>query len=177
MSFRINVRHTPTSGRVLDFRRALFEFAAADPEGSVRDWVREAHRDVLPERSRSTLATVDQCREWLDHPELWSPFPDEIALERARHFDWDVIENLSHLEYQLLVEHLAQRYDPFDAEHGVVKGKTGARGGEWSMADEVTPDQVTARRQAFLDGTPEQRARLMESVERYLRRRKDKGAA
>ena len=42
--------------------------------------------------------TRDQIKNWINKPELWSPFLDEIALERALNGDKAVYDRLSNYE-------------------------------------------------------------------------------
>lgn len=56
-----------------------------------------------------------RIRYVLDRPDLWSPFVDSVALERAMEFDWSAIEILTVRESMILARHLYLRGDDFEA--------------------------------------------------------------
>ena len=96
---------------------------------------------------------------WLSQPETYSPFIDEVAVERAVNFDWDVIENLSRVEDAELIKRLAKHHDPLgllDLARGAVPHM---RGDEGDHSRHVPP-----RRQAFLRGTRARQSNMAQKV-------------
>lgn len=59
--------------------------------------------------------TEDEVLRWLRKPEKFSPFIDEIAMERAMEWEWRVYDNLSADEKIELYKRLANHPDPFGA--------------------------------------------------------------
>lgn len=132
--------------------RALLDDAQdqiADEEGKTLDEVR-----IRPFTGQTTLGTV---REWMEHPERYTPFVDETAIVRALAFDWGVIENLSDLEREVLVRQLAVLDDPFESQ-------------EARYRYEGAEDDRSERRKAFDRGTRQQKEALQAAVRRYRQR-------
>src|SRR5690625_25584 len=97
--------HNPVA---IEFRRNLYELAAAHPDRDPSMLGQDAW-EALEEKPRSkTMRSRANVEMYLSDPDKWSPFLDEIALERAIRFDWKVIDNLTPYEYQELVRRLSE---------------------------------------------------------------------
>jgi len=97
-------------------------------------------------------------RHWLDDPDRFSPHVDEIALELAMGFNWNVIAALTQTEYGMFLDRLDAMRDPFDVdtEDRTTDGSA-PRGGK-RLVD------ASRRRLAYLKGSPRQRYRLVEAL-------------
>src|SRR5690625_1530792 len=123
--------HSPVA---IEFRRNLYELAAAHPDRDPSMLGQDAW-EALEEKPRSkTMRSRANVEMYLSDPDKWSPFLDEIALERAIRFDWKVIDNLTPYEYQELVRRLSEMDDPWDY-HVSNSGwrKIAKSGGGWSQ--------------------------------------------
>src|SRR5674476_453597 len=103
-------------------------------------------------------ALARDVRHWLDDPDRFSPHVDEIALELAMGFNWDVIAALTQTEYGMFLDRLDAMRDPFDmdTEDRTTDGSA-PRGGK-RLVD------ASRRRLAYLKGSPRQRYRLVEAL-------------
>lgn len=70
-----------------------------------------------PKGESSRRPSNQKLQEWLENPAEWSPFVDEVAVERALGFDWGAIGNLSRLEAQAFLDRLIELEDPL-GEYG-----------------------------------------------------------
>lgn len=101
----MSLRH-PVTDEVLKARRLVYEWVLNDFED--RDpprfwWVGCAKELYLVTQSESR--SPETIRKWWDHPEKYSPYIDEVAMDRAfNDFDPKVIRNLSDLEWQTFIE-------------------------------------------------------------------------
>lgn len=91
--------------------------------------------------------------EWIASPEMFSPHIDEVAMDRAMDFDWDVIDNLTAAEYVELGRRFAAMGD-----YGEFEGEDRGMDGD--------PMSGSPRRQRFRRGTLTQRKRLQMAVDR-----------
>lgn len=165
----------------IEYRKHIFEIAAelveetgvsdvdeVDP-GEVARRYREATGDSS---SRTRPARVGRL---LADPARFSPFVDEVAVERALDFDWGAIERLSDVEWWEVVDRLAAMRDPWDLEESRVPlyaeasalGIAGDRNG--GMADlyparNEAVELVTSRRSRLLEGPEPLRSRLQAAV-------------
>lgn len=160
MSFRV----TSTSameGRSLDYRRALYEARTEDADIPLSDEeikrIRLEAWHAIGETGGKVRYSLAEVRRWLENPDLWSPFVDWIAIERALDFDWPVIESLTHLEYAIFIERIINLYDPLSQGYEF-KTNTQARVHE-------NQQSVLPRRQRYLAGTDDQRNRLNKAMD------------
>lgn len=65
-------------------------------------------------KKETGIADARRIRYVLDRPELWSPFVDMIAVDRAVEFDWRAIEALTVRESMILARLLYLRGDDFE---------------------------------------------------------------
>src|SRR5690606_8401342 len=109
-----------------------------------------------------------ESQRFLSDPGLYSPFVDEIAIERALAFDWDVIARLSMRETEVFYDRLAEMDDPFEdiASTHPIPRKQG------SGSTEI--DLETPRRKRWREGGDLWRDRIVSAV--YRRRRARKAA-
>src|SRR5690606_22271636 len=111
---------------------------------------------------------LGKIQRFLSDPGLYSPFVDEIAIERALAFDWDVIARLSMRETEVFYDRLAEMDDPFEdiAPTPPIPRKQGSGSTEIDLA--------TPRRKRWREGGDLWRDRIMSAV--YRRRRARKAA-
>lgn len=117
----------------------------------------EVTKTVGPQRERNTVRT------WLLETQKHSPFIDEIAVERALDFDWDVYERLTLEERREFYRRLAAMDDPFSEHHPLDFIFTSGKGGEW--LNEPHP-----RNLRFRAGTDRQRDTVRQAVQRARQR-------
>lgn len=169
--------HSPV---MVEFRRHLYELAAEQPDRDPSMLGREAW-DMLDEKPKSkSVRNRANVISYLSNPDKYSPFVDEIAVERALDFDWDVIANLTPLEWEVVVDRLARMYDPWDyhASNGGWR-KIAKSGGNWSKdlgGALPTIDITTARRRRFMSGGEKERRALQRRVFREVREREEREA-
>lgn len=96
-----------------------------------------------------------QIGSWLADPATHTPHLDEIALERALRFEWDVVEALSEAERDEWMRRLSAQIDPWD-------DALEARDNDGVLT------QASQRRMAWLEAPQEVRGRVSGAV---LRRR------
>lgn len=156
-------------------RCAIFdEYAELDfPElnDSMVRHLRRVGREAVAEKTGRPYS-VEVWREkpdgaiktWLETPEEWSPFIDEVAIGRALDFEESVIENLSRLEVAEFIGRLSEHPDPWEAE-SVNLGHGGYGGG---MIEETDPDVLgkSMRRQAWEALPRELREEILWAVQR-----------
>jgi len=107
----------------------------------------------------------ETIERWLDNPDRHSPHVDEIALELALGFDWDVISGLSLAEYDVLLNRLGAMCDPLG-------GNTQDRTTDEYEGSPTLMD-ISLRRLAYLKGSSKQRQRLALA----LARKRDRAVA
>lgn len=104
------VTKSPLRGDLARWRTAYdaaYDFDPDWPEnGLTLDLVQHVRRAVGASKTTSVW-------RWLRDPAKYSPYLDEIALERAMHWDWGAIDNLSYAERREFVERMARHSDPF----------------------------------------------------------------
>lgn len=110
---------------------------------------------------------LGKIQRFLSDPGLYSPFVDEIAIERALAFDWDVIARLSMRETEVFYDRLAEMDDPFEdiASTHLIPRKHGESG-----STEI--DLEGPRRKRWREGGDLWRDRIMSAVNRRRRARK-----
>lgn len=110
-----------------------------------------------------------KIRRFLSDPSLYSPFVDEIAIERALAFDWGVIARLSMRETEVFYDRLAAMDDPFEdaASTHLIPRKQGESG-----STEI--DLESPRRKRWLEGGDLWRDRIASAV--YRRQRAQRAA-
>lgn len=104
---------------------------------------------------------VSDVNRWLAEPERYSPFQDEVALDRAWHWDWPIVDNLTDWEWTLLIDRAARSDDPFGYKDSFVTKNTL----RFYPSEEYTRDH-TPRYSAWLSGTEQQRSRVERAVTR-----------
>jgi hypothetical protein len=104
----------------------------------------------------NTWTSAEQVGIWLNNPDKHSPYIDDIAVERALDFDWDVFDNLTPDERDVVYKKLARMKDPWgggrDPEldrvidmHATKNGASGAptqRGNRYSMGTRLQRNNV-----------------------------------
>lgn len=170
--------HSPVA---IEFRRNLYELAAAHPDRDPSMLGQEAWEALEEKPQSKTMRSRANVEMYLSDPDKWSPFLDEIALERAIQFDWKVIDNLTPYEYQELVHRLSEMDDPWDY-HISNSGwrKIAKSGGAWSKdlgGALPTIDIRTPRRLAYLAGPEMARRRLTRRVQEKVKRDAEAQAA
>src|SRR5690606_12897120 len=131
----------------IDFRRRVFEIAAAAEHAlgypgnldRVVDLTVEQYRHETGDRSSRTRPA--RIAALLADPARFSPFVDEVAIERALAFDWSVIARLSDLEWQTVTDRLAAMPDPWEMESVNRASRPSATGEGWSLGDLVIEDE------------------------------------
>lgn len=108
---------------------------------------------------RITCYSPAHVRRWLSNPVANSPHVDEIALERAINFDWDVIRALTIRERQILGARLARMRDPFESE---------SESARWGVRGRVAAPK-SPRRLAWEQGTGAMQDALYRSVRTHRR--------
>jgi len=169
----------------IDFRRRVFEIAAElVEEAGVADVDEVDPRDVAARYREATGDASSRTRPvrialLLADPARYSPFVDEVAIERALAFDWRVIERLSDLEWQTVTGRLAAMPDPWEMESVNRASRPGVSGDGWSLGDLVIEDEEpparSPRRLRFEEGPESIRQRLLAAV--ALARQEREGAA
>lgn len=112
---------------------------------------------------------IRKIQRFLSDPSLYSPFVDEIAIERALAFDWDVIARLSMRETEVFYDRLAEMDDPFE---DIASTHLIPRKHRESGSTEI--DLETPRRKRWREGGDLWRDRIVSAV--YRRRRARKAA-
>lgn len=107
---------------------------------------------------RHNLPTKSLVREWIENPDENTPFLDEIALDRAMEFDWDVIDNLTKRERHELHNRLA----PLPSVRVLTRGSYGYQG------DDDLP--LTHRERRYREGSQEQVDSVRRGIDRARRR-------
>jgi len=110
----------------------------------------------ITSRHANQLRIGEAISRWLDSPDVFSPHLDEIALEMAIGFDWDVIAGLTQAERGTFLDRLDRMRDPFDASTEV--RTTDGHGGASILVD------ASRRRLAYLSGPSERRYHLAEAL-------------
>jgi hypothetical protein len=113
-------------------------------------------------KRRSMFNWSKDVRSWLEHPERFSPYIDEVAITRSLDFDWPVIENLTNQERSVFYDYLAAMEDPFEDEDW-----TASMWRRLVNAGQDPSPHKTTRRLRFEDGTVSQRWRLRLVVNRH----------
>lgn len=114
---------------------------------------------------RSSRAYPRPIARLLNDPARFSPFVDDVAVERAvRRFEPDVIANLSDLEWQTVTDRLAQMGDPWDEKKSQVPLLVEAKRFGVHPDRAEAEDTKTERRLAFERLPAEVRARLQYAV-------------
>lgn len=115
------------------------------------------HRDVKRPGERWYYA--ETVRRWVEDPDKWSPFIDEVAVARALDFDWGVIDRLTRDEREVFLARLENHPDPFG--HGT------------SRPEEIRyhPGAATPRFRAWKRGTDRQRDTLQAALRNRAKRR------
>lgn len=112
--------------------------------------------------ARNTGVIKQVAYYWLSEPDKWSPYVDEVALERAWDLDWPVIDRLSHLEWTIFLERVARHPDPFGEE----EYRSTSRKGK----DYRTEGGNNLRWEAWSRGPEKQRVALQRAVTRERER-------
>lgn len=172
-----------------EFRLHLYEAAAVlgydpaeDDDALLDEVIADAYEAWGGDNRRYRVRA--RCRQWLSEPDKFSPFVDEVALERALSFDWPVIANLTPTERRELIGRLADMDDPwgYHATNAAKVGVVIGRGwGEWAYAvEDEAPDIEefrSRRRHSFMQGSEQERTALQKAVGRELARREERAAA
>src|SRR5690606_13593957 len=118
---RMTTKRPRLDAETIAFRRTVFDiFAAAehalgyvDHDEAVALTVEQYRHETGDKSARTRPSRIAAL---LADPARFSPFVDEVAVERALAFQWGVIESLSDLEWQTLIERLAAMPDPYDVQ-------------------------------------------------------------
>ena len=110
--------------------------------------------------TRRHSALGRDVRHWLDDPDRFSPHIDEIALELAMGFNWDVIAALTQTEYGMFLDRLDAMRDPFDVDTEVWTSNGSAPRGGKRLVD------ASRRRWAYLRGPARRRHQLVDTLAR-----------
>lgn len=147
-----------------DNRPELWDRPLAPDDPQLTDDLLQTLADVANAVSKTPWTTPEVVRSWLSDTRTHSPYVDEIAVERALDFDWQVIDNLTRLERRVLVDRLQAMDDPFSEHH--------ALDFVFDMYKSIGAERVKAefpRRQRYLEGSLQQRATLTKALWRARR--------
>lgn len=116
-------------------------------------------QEITGKAKRLEYPGITEVCEWIQDPDTWSPYVDEIAIARALDFDWDVIHNLSRAEVAVFLDRLAAMDDAFDTDDALREGRA---------EDER---DYSPRRARWLEADPEFRNKFRDRIANRRQRR------